>query len=111
MHGHEPVLVHEKVYDRFVAMLLERLRPFKIGDPLDESVDMGPVASADQEKKVLEDIALARTEGKTSTGRAAPRRIYDQGHFIAPTVVETHHGTRSPRRSLRTVLGDAVRQL
>jgi alpha-ketoglutaric semialdehyde dehydrogenase len=95
------LLVHEKVYDRFVPMLLERLKSFKIGDPLDESVDMGPVASPDQEKKVLEYIEIARREGKILTGGERLRGgAYDKGHFIAPTVVETTHGTRISKEEI-----------
>ncbi len=95
------LLVHEKVYDRFVGMLVDRLKTFKVGDPLDESVDMGPVASADQEKKVLEYIEIARREGTVLFGGERLRGgAYDQGHFIAPTVVETHHGTRISKEEI-----------
>ena len=90
------LIVHEKVYDELLARLVKRVEGFKIGDPLDPTVDMGPVASADQEKKVLEYIEVGRKEGaKLATGG---ERLTDgahaKGHFIAPTIFETRHGTR-----------------
>jgi acyl-CoA reductase-like NAD-dependent aldehyde dehydrogenase len=95
------LLVHEKVYDRFVPMLLERLKTFKVGDPLDESVDMGPVASADQATKVLQYIEIARKEGTILCGgERLHGGVYDAGHFIAPTVVATTHGTRISKEEI-----------
>ena len=37
------MLVQQKVADRFVALLLERTKAVKYGDPLDPSTDMGTV--------------------------------------------------------------------
>ena len=42
----ERVLVHSDVHDRFVDLLVERTRLLQIGDPLDESTDMGPMCNA-----------------------------------------------------------------
>jgi len=39
----ERVLVHRDVHDRFVDLLLERTERLKVGDPLDEDTDMGPM--------------------------------------------------------------------
>jgi alpha-ketoglutaric semialdehyde dehydrogenase len=89
------LLLHEKVYEPFLELLLNRLKKFPVGDPLDPTTGMGPVASADQEKKILEYIEIGKREatlrygGHKLTGGA-----YDRGHFIEPTVFETKHGTR-----------------
>jgi aldehyde dehydrogenase (NAD+) len=90
------LILHEPIYDRFLAMLLERVRSFKVGDPLDPSTDMGPVASADQERKILEYIAVGRSEGARLLcgGSKLTGGLYDRGHFIAPTIFETRHGSR-----------------
>jgi acyl-CoA reductase-like NAD-dependent aldehyde dehydrogenase len=96
------LIVHEKVYDQFLASLLERLATFRVGDPLDEKTEMGPVASADQEKKVLEYIAVGRSEGgKLRFGGEKLRGgVFDAGHFIAPTVFETRHGSRISKEEI-----------
>jgi betaine-aldehyde dehydrogenase len=40
------VLVQESVYDRFLTLLVEATRGVKVGDPADESTEMGPLISA-----------------------------------------------------------------
>lgn len=89
------LILHEKVYDEFLGMLDERVARLKLGDPLDPSTDVGPVASADQEKKILAYIALGRQEAQLRTGGVKlTGGAFDKGYFIAPTVFETRHGTR-----------------
>lgn len=41
------IIVETSVYDRMVALLEERLGRLKMGDPRDESTDVGPIARAD----------------------------------------------------------------
>ncbi|MFI5414552.1 MAG: aldehyde dehydrogenase family protein [Candidatus Lutacidiplasmatales archaeon] len=96
------LIVHETVYDEFLGMLLARLAKFRVGDPLDPSTDMGPVASADQERKVLEYIAIAKTEGGKLVFGGSKRSggIYDRGYFIDPTVFETRHGSRISKEEI-----------
>jgi alpha-ketoglutaric semialdehyde dehydrogenase len=90
------LLLHAPIYDRFLGMLLERVRRFRIGDPLDPATDMGPVASADQERKVLEYIRIGREEGGKLLigGEKLHGGAYDRGFFLAPTIFETRHGSR-----------------
>ncbi len=96
------LILHEKVYDQFLGMLLDRVKRFKVGDPLDPSVDMGPVASADQETKVLRYIELGRSEGARLVcgGEKLSDPLHAHGHFIAPTVFETTHGTRISKEEI-----------
>src|SRR5436309_11180362 len=56
------LVVHQKIYDEVVDELVARAKKLRVGDPIDPKTDMGPVASADQEKKVLEYIAVGRRE-------------------------------------------------
>jgi alpha-ketoglutaric semialdehyde dehydrogenase len=95
------LILHEKVYDRFLGMLDERVSRLKLGDPLDPSTDVGPVASAEQEKKILEYIAIGRQEAKLRTGgHKLTGGAYDHGFFIAPTIFETAHGTRISKEEI-----------
>ena len=89
------LILHEKVYEPFLEMLLRRLDSFPVGDPLDPSTGMGPVASADQERKVLEYIEVGKKEAKLRYGGEKLRGgAYDKGHFLRPTIFETRHGSR-----------------
>lgn len=90
------LILHEAIYDRFLELLLARLRRFTLGDPLDPKVDMGPVASADQERKILEYIEIGKAEGAKLLygGQKLTGAPYDRGFFLEPTVFATRHGSR-----------------
>jgi alpha-ketoglutaric semialdehyde dehydrogenase len=95
------LILHERVYDHFLGMLDERVKKLRLGNPLDPATDVGPVASADQEKKVLEYIAIGKKEAKLRLGGSKlSGGIYDKGHYIAPTVFETPHGTRISKEEI-----------
>ena len=95
------LILHEKVYDRFLSMLVDRLKAFTLGDPLDPAIDMGPVASLDQEKKILEYIEVGKREARLRYGgKKLTGGPYDKGFFIEPTVFETSHGTRISKEEI-----------
>ncbi|HTT15901.1 MAG TPA: aldehyde dehydrogenase family protein [Thermoplasmata archaeon] len=95
------LIVHEKVAERFLGMLVERLERFSVGDPLDPKTGMGPVASADQEKKILEYIELGKKDSKLRYGgEKLTGGAYDRGHFLRPTIFETKHGSRISKEEI-----------
>ncbi|GGM70637.1 gamma-aminobutyraldehyde dehydrogenase [Thermogymnomonas acidicola] len=77
--------VHESVYDRFLARLLEKLRKVRVGDPMDPKTDMGPVVSEDQFRRVNGYIEVARREGNVVLDGSGNG---ERGFFLRPTVVE-----------------------
>ena len=79
------VFVQRGIKAQFLASLKARSEKIRLGDPLDEATQMGPLISAVQLDKVLGYIDTARSEGATLvTGgaRAAP----NDGFFVQPTV-------------------------
>ena len=82
------LIVHQKVYDEVVDELVERAEKLRVGNPIDEKTDMGPVASSDQEKKVLGYIDIGKKEGDQllAGGKKLTGGAYDRGFFISPTV-------------------------
>ena len=95
------LIVHEDVYDDFLGRLTDRLDGFTVGDPLDPKTGMGPVASADQERKILEYIEVGKKEAKLRYGGTKlTGGAYDRGYFIAPTIFETRHGTRISKEEI-----------
>ena len=77
------IFVHEDVYDAFRSAFLPRVESLKVGDPLDEETDVGPLISRDDRERVLEWIEEARAGGATIlTGGELV------GELLAPTVVE-----------------------
>jgi acyl-CoA reductase-like NAD-dependent aldehyde dehydrogenase len=66
------VFVHDAVYDRFVAELVRRVEELKVGDPLDEDTDIGPVidsANADRIEAWLQEAKDAGAEVLTGGER------------------------------------------
>ncbi len=82
------LLVHRKVYDAFLEKLVARVKALRVGNGLDDKVDMGPCVSEKQRETVAKYVEIGKNEGarlvwggeKLSTGPLA------KGWFHAPTV-------------------------
>jgi len=90
------LIVHAKVYDQVVDELVARAEKLRVGDPMNPKTDMGPVASADQEKKVLEYIHVGVKEGDEllTGGEKLTGGSYDKGFFIQPTIFKVDRTSR-----------------
>ena len=84
------LIVHQAIYDEVKGRLLERTRKLKLGNPLDPKVDVGPVASADQERKILQYVGVGKKEGAKllTGGKKLTGGAYDRGFFLEPTIFE-----------------------
>jgi len=96
------LIAQEKVYDELLEKLLVRTKGLKVGNPLDPAVDVGPVASAEQENKVLKYIQIGIEEGAKILcgGRKQTGLQYDKGFFIEPTIFEARHGMRITKEEI-----------
>ena len=81
-------IVHEKVYDQFVAKLASKAATIRIGDPADPSVQLGPVISARQRERVLRYVKLGLEEGArlVAGGKIPEDPALARGFFVEPTV-------------------------
>lgn len=78
-------IVHTDVYDEFSRLFVDQMAGLKVGDPLDESVDVGPLATAAGRDDLVELVDDAVERGATVlTGGAAPD---GPGWFFQPTVI------------------------
>ena len=82
------VIVEEDVYDRFMTELIERTSKLIIGDGLDASMDIAPLASQNQKDKVLEYIGIGTEEGAELAfgGRNMTGGEFDEGYYVEPAV-------------------------
>jgi succinate-semialdehyde dehydrogenase/glutarate-semialdehyde dehydrogenase len=78
-------LVHEDVYDTFLAGFTAAMGALRIGDPLDEQTQVGPIATASGRDELVELVDDARAKGADIlTGGVTPD---GPGWFYPPTVV------------------------
>lgn len=77
--------VQREVYDAFVERFVRAAQSRVVGDPFDESVQMGPVASTQRLHAMRELTDDARSRG--SVVLAGGERIGDVGAFWSPTVL------------------------
>jgi 1-pyrroline-5-carboxylate dehydrogenase len=78
-------IVDEKIYDKFLERLKERVERIRPGDPA-ENAFMGPVVNQGAMKSILEYIEVGKKEGRLLTGGAVEKSA-GEGYFIAPTVI------------------------
>jgi len=80
------LIVHEAVADALLDALARRIDAIRLGDPLDEHTDMGPMTSARQRQAVERYLTIAGEEGLSAVRDARHRDLPAQGEFIAPTL-------------------------
>ena len=83
------LFVHESVLDSFLDRLAKKLEKLKVGDPLDETSDMGAIVSRQQFEKVVGyiDEGTRQAGTRTVTGGLPPKDgPLADGYYIKPTV-------------------------
>ncbi|WP_286886985.1 aldehyde dehydrogenase family protein [Aneurinibacillus sp. UBA3580] len=79
------ILVHNELEQEFLKRLSDRLAHIRIGKPLEEATEMGPVISLDHLKKIEQYIQIGISEGATLfTG--GTRIQGEDGYYITPAV-------------------------
>jgi acyl-CoA reductase-like NAD-dependent aldehyde dehydrogenase len=81
-------IIHEKVYEEFVRKLVERARRIRVGNGLEEGVEMGPVVGEKEMDKILSYIETGKSEGAKLIygGRRLKEGALSKGYFIEPTI-------------------------
>ncbi len=82
----ERFYVMSDVYDDYLEAFAEHTRGLVVGDPMESDTDVGPMVSADQRQKVVDQVEAAVGAGAELVvgGGDAGR---EKGHFFAPAVV------------------------
>ncbi len=99
------IFVERSIYEKFKTNFIEKVKKLKIGDPLDESTNIGAVVSHQHLEKILSYIELAKEEGgkilcggksvdlssetyKLNNPKSKIQNPKLKGWFIEPTVIE-----------------------
>jgi succinate-semialdehyde dehydrogenase / glutarate-semialdehyde dehydrogenase len=78
-------IVHEEVYDRFVTGFVEGMERLRIGDPMEDGVDIGPLATPAIIDEVEEQVR--RTVAAGARLLTGGHRVEGAGNYYAPTAL------------------------
>ncbi len=82
------LLVERRVADEFIALILQEIGRLKIGDPLDEATEYGPLISAAHRTRVDSFVQAAVASGaELLAGGAIPDRPRP-GYYYLPTILD-----------------------
>ncbi len=82
-------LVQRPIYNEVLRRLEERVRQIRIGDPLLDETEMGPIANESQYRKVLSYFDVAKADGaRVVTGaQKSSSAELQNGLFVEPTIL------------------------
>jgi aldehyde dehydrogenase (NAD+) len=87
--------LHDSIADGFLDMMVARARAIRIGDPLLEETQMGPLATEGQLARIEAEVAHAQAQGgRLLTGGSRPAGL-NHGLYYEPTIIDC------PSQSLR----------
>jgi succinate-semialdehyde dehydrogenase/glutarate-semialdehyde dehydrogenase len=79
-------IIAKEIYDEFSAKFVQDMKALKIGDPMDETTDIGPLATPQIVNDLAEQVQKAIDSGaRVLTGGHRPDR---PGNFYEPTVLD-----------------------
>ena len=81
----ERVYVQSEIYDEFVRKISSMAAQLKIGDPLDNETDIGPLMNEEQIKKINEHVSDALNKGAKI--HCGGKKVSNNGFFYEPTVL------------------------
>ena len=90
-------LIHESIYDEFMARCLDRIAKIRQGDPLDRETMIGPQVSTAQLEKIESYVAIGLNEGADVLigGHRTPMEgALAGGYYFQPTVLRGHNKMR-----------------
>ena len=78
------VIVEKKAYPALVEAMASVAKAMRVGDPLDEQTEMGPLVSASQRERTESYVALGRQEGARYV--CGGERPPGEGFFLRPAI-------------------------
>jgi succinate-semialdehyde dehydrogenase/glutarate-semialdehyde dehydrogenase len=91
-------LIHEDIYDDFERRFVEGMAALRLGDPMLDTTDVGPIATT----KIAEELAQQVTAAQAAGGRVLTggnrKTVGGQGNYFEPTVIAGVQRTASIAR-------------
>lgn len=80
--------LQEKIADKLLAKLLDQTKAVRIGDPLADDTQMGPLATEGQRTRIEAAVETAKREGATVLHGGQRPRQFNDGWYYEPTIVD-----------------------
>jgi acyl-CoA reductase-like NAD-dependent aldehyde dehydrogenase len=82
------IIVQKGIYRDFIERYVERAKALKVGNGLDETIEMGPAINENQLKTDLSYVDIGKAEGARLKcgGNRLDKGEYQNGYFMEPTV-------------------------
>jgi len=82
------IIVHRKVLAEFTERFVARAKGLKVGNGLDEAIEMGPAVNESQLRTVESYVEIGKKDGARliSGGHRLIAKPHDRGHFFEPTI-------------------------
>lgn len=90
-------LIQESIYDDFIAVVMERAKQIKRGNPLDTETQVGAQASREQFDKILSYMEIGKNEGAELLMGGGVQQLgaeFDSGYYIEPTLMKGNNKMR-----------------
>lgn len=90
-------VIQESIYDEFIAVVIERAKLIKRGNPLDTDTQVGAQASQEQFDKILSYVEIGKQEGAQllmGGGIAQLGDEFNKGFYIEPTLMKGNNKMR-----------------
>jgi len=78
-------IVHERIYDAFLENFVARVSSIKVGDPMDEATELGPLATASIRDEL--DVQVKTSVAKGARLFTGGKKLEGKGYYYAPTVL------------------------
>ncbi|AUZ84720.1 acetaldehyde dehydrogenase ExaC [Methylophaga nitratireducenticrescens] len=90
-------VIQESIYDEFIAVVMERAKLIKRGNPLDTETQVGAQASQEQFDKILSYVEIGKQEGAQLLMGGGVEQLgpeFNNGFYIEPTLMKGHNKMR-----------------
>ncbi len=85
------IFIERSIYEKFKSAFVEKVKALRVGDPDEDTSNLGAIVSLPHKEKILSYINLAKEEGGAILTGGNEVKLTSRcagGYFIAPTVIE-----------------------
>lgn len=90
------LLVQKNIFDELTSMISQGMTSIKLGDPLSEDTEIGPISNFKQFTHVKNILAIAESEGASISRN---KNIPQSGYFVSPTLIKGLNNSSVPAQN------------